>query len=98
MTRHSVVRIAVTFESSVPLCSYPSGGICLGEGSERRAQLYGLHGRTDQEVWVKRVGMNPAEACALLRATTLHGNIPEPLRMAHLIAGRVTMGRSRGRA
>ena len=48
-------------------------------------------------LWVQRVGMTEAEATALLRATTSHGNIPEPLRLAHLIAGGVERGASRGR-
>jgi endonuclease V-like protein UPF0215 family len=41
---------------------------------------------------------NIVAAAALLAATTLHGNVPEPLRLAHLIAGGVTTGESRGRA
>ncbi|MCC6647897.1 MAG: hypothetical protein IT374_20305 [Polyangiaceae bacterium] len=39
-----------------------------------------------------------AEARDLVIATTLHGNVPEALRLAHLIAGGVTTGVSRGRA
>ena len=50
------------------------------------------------ELWVQRIGLEREDAIALLRATTLHGNIPEPLRLAHLIAGGVTTGQSRGRA
>ena len=50
------------------------------------------------DVFVQRVGLELDEAGALLAATTLHGNLPEPLRVAHLIAGGVTTGRSRGRA
>jgi len=49
-------------------------------------------------VWVQRVGISREQTAALLRATTLHGNLPEPLRLAHLIAGGVTTGKSRGRA
>jgi uncharacterized protein len=52
--------------------------------------LRGLH--------VQRVGLSREEAAALLEATTLHGHLPEPLRLAHLIAGALTTGRSRGRA
>jgi endonuclease V-like protein UPF0215 family len=48
-------------------------------------------------VYVQRVGIDRDAASALLRATTLHGNIPEPLRLAHLIAGGVTLGTSHGR-
>jgi uncharacterized protein len=49
-------------------------------------------------MWVQRIGLERDAAEALLRATTLHGNLPEPLRLAHLIAGGVTTGQSRGRA
>lgn len=47
---------------------------------------------------VQRVGLTTEAARKLVTATTLHGNIPEPLRVAHLIAGGLTTGRSRGRA
>ena len=49
-------------------------------------------------VFVQRAGLDIAEARALLAATTLHGNMPEPLRLAHLIAGGIVTGKSRGRA
>ncbi len=49
-------------------------------------------------LWVQHIGIDRAGAAALLDATTLHGNLPEPLRLAHLIAGGVTTGQSRGRA
>jgi endonuclease V-like protein UPF0215 family len=34
----------------------------------------------------------------MLEVTTLHGKLPEPLRIAHLIAGGIVTGKSRGRA
>lgn len=49
-------------------------------------------------VFVQRVGMTRAEAERVLARTTVHGNIPEPLRLAHIIAGGMTTGKSRGRA
>lgn len=49
-------------------------------------------------VLVQRAGLSLAEARDLLDATTLHGNLPEPLRLAHLIAGGIVTGKSRGRA
>ena len=49
-------------------------------------------------ICVQRVGLSREQAEALLRATTLHGKLPEPLRLAHLIAGGITLGASRGRA
>lgn len=48
-------------------------------------------------LWVQRIGLSPKEATELLAATTSHGNIPEPLRLAHIIAGGVERGASRGR-
>lgn len=49
-------------------------------------------------LWVQRQGLTLEAARRLVAATTLHGNLPEPLRLAHLIAGGVVTGRSRGRA
>jgi hypothetical protein len=49
-------------------------------------------------VHVQRVGLSLDQARDLLAATTLHGNLPEALRVAHLIAGGVVRGASRGRA
>jgi endonuclease V-like protein UPF0215 family len=57
----------------------------------------GLRGAAPR-LWVQRSGLTLAEARALVAATTLHGNIPEPLRLAHIIAGGVATGWSRGRA
>ena len=50
------------------------------------------------KVWIQRAGLSLEEARRLVADTTLHGNIPEPLRLAHLIAGGITTGKSRGRA
>ena len=48
-------------------------------------------------VYVQRAGLSHAEAERMLERTTQHGIIPEPLRLAHLIAGGTTTGKSRGR-
>jgi endonuclease V-like protein UPF0215 family len=66
----------------------------------RRARLSrgptGLRGAAPK-LWVQRAGLTLAEARVLVAATTLHGNIPEPLRLAHIIAGGVATGWSHGR-
>jgi endonuclease V-like protein UPF0215 family len=49
-------------------------------------------------LFVQRAGLDLAEATALLERLSLCGHVPEPLRIAHLIAGGVTTGKSRGRA
>jgi endonuclease V-like protein UPF0215 family len=51
-----------------------------------------------QRLWIQRAGLSLEQARALVVATTLHGNVPEPLRLAHLIAGGIVAGKSRGRA
>ncbi len=48
--------------------------------------------------WVQRVGLGLEEAEAVIDFFTRYGNLPEPLRIAHLIAGAVGTGVSRGRA
>jgi endonuclease V-like protein UPF0215 family len=50
------------------------------------------------KLWIQRAGLSLERARRIIGATTLHGNIPEPLRVAHLIAGGITTGKSRGRA
>ncbi len=69
-------------------------------GGARKWKLVQAAGALEQigPMWVQRVGLTRPETAALLKATTLHGNVPEPLRLAHLIAGGVTTGQSRGRA
>lgn len=69
-------------------------------GAERKWALIERAGPMEplRGLYVQRVGLSREEAAALLEATTLHGHLPEPLRLAHLIAGALATGRSRGRA
>jgi endonuclease V-like protein UPF0215 family len=64
--------------------------------ASRRAQKRGESG--GPTLYVQRIGLSVEAARRLVTDTTLHGNIPEALRLAHLIAGGITTGRSRGRA
>lgn len=69
-------------------------------GADRKWKLIRAAGPLDavRGVLVQRVGITLDHAREVLAATTLHGNLPEPLRVAHLVAGGVTTGASRGRA
>ncbi|MEZ4293479.1 MAG: DUF99 family protein [Polyangiaceae bacterium] len=69
-------------------------------GGEAKWQLIEKAGPMEQagNVLVQRAGLDLDEARALLDAFLEEGNVPEPLRLAHLIAGGVTTGKSRGRA
>lgn len=48
-------------------------------------------------VFIQHVGLSRDHATAVLNQFSVHGNIPEPLRSAHLIAGALAHGQSRGR-
>ena len=45
---------------------------------------------------VTPVGLAPADALDLVRAATVRGHMPEPLRLAHLIGAGWVLGQSRG--
>lgn len=49
-------------------------------------------------VYVQRMGLSAEEARAVVARLAVHGHVPEPLRTAHLIAGALGGGVSRGRA
>lgn len=51
-----------------------------------------------QPIYVSTVGMPLPQAAELLTLATVRGAIPEPLRLAHLIARGVVRGESAGRA
>jgi hypothetical protein len=71
-----------------------------GPGWERKWRLIERAGAMEpvRGVYIQRANIGLAEAKHLIAATTLHGKLPEPLRLAHLIAGGITTGQSRGRA
>ena len=48
-------------------------------------------------VYVQRVGLTAEQAQAVVEQLAVHSHIPEPLRIAHLIAGALATGQSRGR-
>jgi len=49
-------------------------------------------------VWVQRIGITAAQSRSVIERFAIHSRIPEPLRVAHLIAGALVAGQSRGRA
>lgn len=53
--------------------------------------------RLDSGLWLAVAGAAPAEAERLVRATVAKSLLPEPLRVAHLVARAVASGESRGR-
>lgn len=49
-------------------------------------------------VYVQRAGLTLAESGQLIADLAVHGRLPEPVRVAHLIAGALARGHSQGRA
>jgi uncharacterized protein len=47
-------------------------------------------------IFIQRVGLSSEQATAVIRQFTIHSNLPEPIRTAHLIAGALSTGHSRG--
>ncbi len=66
---------------------------------ERKWKLIEALGAMEEAagVFVQRAGLSLAEAEDVVRRTAVNGHIPEPLRAAHLIAGAIGSGQSRGR-
>jgi endonuclease V-like protein UPF0215 family len=53
--------------------------------------------RAGDGLWVSAAGIEPEDASRLLRAATGKARLPEPLRIAHLVARALVLGQSRGR-
>ena len=49
-------------------------------------------------VWIQRAGLSRRQAEATLRLHTRYGALPEPLRVAHMLAAAIATGHSHGRA
>ncbi len=47
-------------------------------------------------VFIQRVGLTREEALETVHHFAVHGHVPEPLRSAHLVAGALVAGQSRG--
>jgi endonuclease V-like protein UPF0215 family len=62
-----------------------------------RAGATGLETSTPR-LWIQRAGLSIDLARTIVETTTRHGQLPEALRIAHLIAGGIVTGKSRGRA
>lgn len=52
----------------------------------------------DKPIYIQACGMDTADACEVVRLTSTRSLIPEPLRVAHLIATGIVQGESRGGA
>jgi len=49
-------------------------------------------------LYIQTAGIEPEDAAAIVRRTTVHANVPEPLRVAHMISSAMVLGESSGKA
>ena len=72
------------------------GGV---RGGERKWRLIARLGPPEPVagIHVQRVGLTMDETEWVIQRLAVNGNVPEPLRTAHLIAGAIATGQSRGR-
>jgi len=62
----------------------------------RAGKIYKI--KQDNPVYIQLCGLDKESAVKIIRMTSTHSNIPEPLRVAHLIATGVVLGESTGKA
>jgi hypothetical protein len=74
----------------------------FGDWKERwnimsKGELYEVK-TSHNPIYVKCVGMNIKEAKEIIKLSTIRGVVPEPIRVAHLIASGIIRGESYGKA
>ena len=62
---------------------------------QRAGKVYKIK---ENGVFIQFCGIDTQTAFEIVRITSTHSNIPEPLRVAHLIATGVVLGESTGKA
>ena len=63
----------------------------------KKGDLYKLE-TSHNPIYIKCAGISLAEAKEIIKLSTIRGAIPEPIRVAHLIASGITRGESYGKA
>ncbi|MDP2765988.1 MAG: DUF99 family protein [Candidatus Methanoperedens sp.] len=63
---------------------------------QRAGKIYKV--AQENPVFIQCCGIDKESAVEIVRMTSIHSNIPEPLRVAHLIATGVVLGESTGKA
>ena len=63
----------------------------------KKGEMYTLETHHNP-IYVKCTGINIADAKEIINLSTIRGVIPEPIRVAHIIASGITRGESYGKA
>ena len=66
---------------------------------KRAGEIEEIPGEKEKSsIYVQRAGISLESVNKIIRLTSIRSNIPEPLRVAHLIATGIILGESRGKA
>ena len=66
---------------------------------ERAGEIEEMTGeKKNNSIYIQRAGISLETVYKIIRLTSIRSNIPEPLRVAHLIATGIILGESRGKA
>jgi hypothetical protein len=70
------------------------------ENYELRRKIVEVAGEIHRigDIYIQTAGLTPSEAEKLVKASLIKGNMPEPVRIAHLVASAIIHGESRGKA
>jgi len=70
---------------------------CIADG-EKKWSIIDKLGSMEPvgDIYVQRVGLTHEQAVSVIKLFSVHSQIPEPVRAAHLIAGAIGTGQSRG--
>ncbi len=100
----------VVFIKSMPDLAAIRKALANLDDGEDRMKLIGAAGKIHEceienkavgregKIYFQIAGTDAETACEILKLTCQHGLVPEPLRVAHIIAQGITFGESKGRA
>lgn len=103
--RHTGIPVIVVMRSRPDFEKIKSALKYFTDGEERWA-IIKMAGKIEEvasekeksSIYVQRAGISLESVNKIIRLTSIRSNIPEPLRVAHLIATGIILGESRGKA
>lgn len=94
-----VMRSKPDFEKIKSALKYFPDGEERWKIIERAGKIEEVAGEKEKSsIYVQRAGISLESVSKIIRLTSIRSNIPEPLRVAHLIATGIILGESRGKA
>ncbi|HII92786.1 MAG TPA: DUF99 family protein [Methanosarcina sp.] len=92
-----VMRSYPNFEKIKSALNYFSDGAERWEIIKRAGEVERVSGQKSS-IYIQRAGIGIETVKRIIQLTSIRSNIPEPLRVAHLIATGIILGESRGKA